>query len=148
MKTFKLIQIAVVTLVLSVLVGCSDQFTSPTSGGESISQSEDLLAVSAFSSQIVLKPYKSYVFDISNTGFRKITSIDINAQPDPGSDQMFLDCQNISVRSNPKYDQSLGCHSSGINVKSITVENLSSSFITMDVTLTGVRPNRSVYEKE
>ncbi len=150
MKTIKMFQIAAVTLVLSVLVGCGDQFTSPTSGGESNTQSntqsEDLLSLNSFYAQIRLKPHRSYVFNLANTGFKKITSIDIsNGSPDPETDKIFLDCQDIAVYGDSKDDLSINCHSSGFSASTIAIENLSSKIITLDVALSGVRDSKPIY---
>ncbi len=145
MKTFKLLQIAVVTLVLSVIVGCSDQFTAPTSGGESVSQSEDLLSLNSFNTQIRLRPYASYEFNVANTGLEKITAIDVSFGPDLETEQLFLDCENIAIYGALKH---LNCHGSGFNEKSITVKNLSSKSVTLNVALAGERKNNSALEKE
>lgn len=152
MKTIKMFQTAAVVLVLAVLtviVGCSDQMTSPTSSGEANSQYGDLLALNSFNTQITLKPHRSYTFNAANTGLKKITSIFVSAvSTEPDLDQMFLNCQDIVIQGDKKSEKSLDCSSNGLDTKSITITNRTSNFKTLDVLLAGVKVNRAVNEAE
>ncbi len=149
MKVIKLIQIAVVAAAVALLIGCSDQISSPTGSGESGLQSEDLLSANSFSTQISLKPQKSYTFSLSNTGLTKFNSINAEViSSEPGVDLLTSKCADIAIYSNPKLNNALSCQSGGFDVKQITVKNLSSRVIDVRVSLYGKRAKASNRDSE
>lgn len=152
MKTLNLVRTAVVILVLSILVGCSDQITSSgddvqTYGKRIYPKDTDygIPAKNVFRTEIRLKPHRSYKFNKSNMPFVKITSFDIVNIAVQGEDKFVPNCQDIKVYSNlPKYDGALGCSNKGLNLSELTIENTSSQFISLSVELDGVRAKKFV----
>ena len=140
MKTLKMFQIALVIIALSVLIGCSDQLMSPeissteSKGLETLYPGSVKLSGDKFTAEIELKPYGSYTFDYSNTGFVKIVSI--NAEIVTAKLPTFPECKNLIVYSSNS-DLKLRCNSSGFSVKEITVENATGETVRISVTLTG-----------
>lgn len=148
MKTIKIFQIAAVALALSVItviVGCSDQLTGPlASGRESNSKSEEMLALNSFHKQIKLKPNESYSFNVANTKLKKITSVDIRTGwSSKDFDVLALNCQDIAIYSSSRAN--LSCQSKSIDVREITVENVGSEDLALDVNLIGIYANNSAH---
>lgn len=153
MKTLNLIKTAVVILVISILIGCSDQITSSgnvetQSNGKKLAVSEtgfDLPVKNVYRVEIRLKPYRSYTFNKSNTPFVKFTAFDIVNIVSPDEDKLISDCQDIKVYSTSvKYDKLLGCHGKGLNLSDITIENTTSQFISLRVELDGVKAKQYI----
>ncbi len=149
MKNLEMFLTAAAISLVSILAGCSDQlispgetqtFNSPEKPGKEVVPTVGSLSVDRyFRTQLRLKPYGSFTFDASNTEFHVINSIDIeNLSQDSFTDQDKSECQDILV-----YDTSnnkvLSCHSKGLQVTQITVENTGSSMIDLDVVLTGLK---------
>lgn len=155
MNALKMFKAVLVILVLSILTGCSDQITSTayeTNGrggsekpllkvtGAEDSRQNVVPVIPTFRTYLKLKPHRSYTFNLSNTGFSKFTSIDIeNLTAKSEIDRVSNDCQNLAIYGEIKSDVTLSCHSHSFNFKQITVENLSSRMLELDVTLLGIR---------
>lgn len=143
MKTIKILQTGLVIIVLSILIGCSDQLMNPelsTNNNSSNSYSELSTVNSALISletQLDLKPNGSYTFDNSNTKFAKIKSID--AEIITVSLPAYIDCNNLFIYSKSSaLDVLINCKSNGLDLKDITIENTSDEAISLSVKLTGV----------
>lgn len=151
MKTIKLFQTAAVVLILSVVVGCSDQITSPSSGGKTNSMSEELLSANSYSAQLKLRPQGTITFTKANTHLKKITSInavavtveepglDLLSAEGSGLDLLSSECNKIAIYSYPKTDHLLNCQSQGLDLNQITVKNVSSGLIDLKISLYGER---------
>ena len=134
MKTFKMFQTAVILTVLSILVGCSEQSTAPLSSEYQIKSQSSEKIDNSFTIQIRLKPNRSYVFNIANTGLEKFYAIDIQ-----NSD---IDCKEIVVFGDSKYNYDLSCHNKKFESKNVTIQNIGSRMIDLTVTLTGIRAKK------
>ncbi len=150
MSNLKIFKTAIVIFVVSLLAGCSDQLTSPGSGNFESSNKTKQEAASTveksitkdqyFRIQIKLKPHRAYIFNVSNTNFYAINSIDVqNLSLDPNSDRYLNKCQDIIVYGSTTDDVLLNCHSTGLNLKEIVVENISSKMLDLNVTLGGLK---------
>jgi hypothetical protein len=144
MSNLKMFHAAIVIMVLSIFVGCSDNITSsgetgsPQKGeGVKASETEESLPViQSYRTQIRVKPHRTYKFDEISTGFDRFYSIDINnLSVNINTDKEVTECGDILVYSSQLSKGSLSCHSKGFEVKEITVENTGSSFLDLDVTL-------------
>lgn len=150
MKTIKMFQTVITIAVLSILAGCSDQFINPEinskdiAGNESVSNETGSSLDNRYTVQVKLKPYRSFTFNSSNTGLKKINAINAESFSGdyPGNTKSIngKNCQDISVYSNSLLqDNYIDCKSSGLDLKEITVENVSSKMVFVNVTLTGVK---------
>lgn len=144
MSNLKMFQAAIVIIVLSILVGCSDNITSsgetgsPKKGeGVNASETEESLPViQSYRTQIRVKPHRTYTFDQISTGFDRFYSIDINnLTVSTNTDKEISECGDILVYSSQLSKGSLSCHSKGFEVKEITVENTGSSFLDLNVSM-------------
>lgn len=157
MKAIRMFQIAVTALALSTFIGCSDSDNVTSSGAaddlpitkidKDASAAGDNVSVPIIPTHRVLiriKPYRTYVFDASNTGFRKITSIDISELSQNEADVNVRSCLDFAIYGDSENDAFINCHSNGFEYKKLTVENLTSKFLELDVSLTGVKVKRSV----
>lgn len=144
MNNLKIFRAVIVILFLSILSGCSDNITSSgetgsPQKGEGVITSvteESLPVIQTYRTQIRVKPHRTYTFDQISTGFDRFYSIDIsNLSVNINNDKEFSDCKDILVYSSNLSKASLGCHSSGFDVKEITVENTGSSFLDLNVTM-------------
>jgi hypothetical protein len=154
MKTLKMFQAVLVILVISILVGCSDQLTAPIdqannkSGGirtpvTSVSKTQEILPIYSYSTQIGLKQFRSYTFNVSNTGLAKFTGIDVeNLSIDPNEDKIALSCQDIAITGDTKSDVKISCHSRGFEARQLTIQNLSSHLLVLRVSLYGIKLNQ------
>ncbi|MDQ3194399.1 MAG: hypothetical protein M3P82_05300 [Bacteroidota bacterium] len=100
------------------------------------------IVISEFHSQIRLKPYRFNTFNYKNTGLVRITSINVkhvNHIQTEGVDDVV--CRNIIVYDNSSTNKktygSIGCQNSNVDLKEITIENTCSSFLDLDVVLSG-----------
>jgi ABC-type phosphate transport system substrate-binding protein len=155
MNASKMFKAALVILAISILVGCSDQLTSPqdslsnNSGGIGTtkfngSETQDRIAENAFSTTMKLKPGQSYTFNVSNTGLAKFTAIDVvDLSIKPNEDKYAQDCYGISVFGDTKDDIAVSCHSSGFEFKNLTVQNSSSGILGLRISLYGVKFKKS-----
>lgn len=155
MKTSKIYQAVVVVLAFSVLVGCRDQITSSGESESSIKENEkdvispadeNLVFNQAFNTQIKLKPFRSYTFNVSNAGFDQFNSIYIeNLSMDRHNDKFPSQCQNLFVYGNTFHECIiLGCDNKGFEAKEITIENLSSRMIDLKVSLGGIKKKAAI----
>lgn len=141
MNTLKSIIPATAMLILSVLTGCSDQLVST---GELSSNTDRQSAAiidksSVFHTVIRLKPSRSYRFNISNTGFVKINSINAeNLSLSPDEDKLVTECQDMAINSTDN-DLNLDCKSKGLDLREIEIVNTGSRMIDIDVKLTGTK---------
>ncbi len=148
MNALNFVRTAVVILVLAVLVGCSDQITSSgdsqtKSSGKKMYSSEteeNIPAKNVFRVQIGIKPYRSFKFDASNTPYAKFTALEVQRVFDVSADKVIGDCQDILIYStSSKEDKWLNCRARGFSLSDIVIQNTSSKFILLNVTLDGVR---------
>lgn len=146
MKTIKMFQIVFTITVLSIIVGCSDQFTNPEfssadiSGKETVNPVTENSADNRYTAQIKLKPYKSYTFDYSNTGLKEIYAINAENITRNFDSVNRNKCQDFIIYSKSSLnDLNLVCKSSGFNYIDITIENTSSKMIDVNVVLTGLK---------
>lgn len=148
MKTLKSIQTALLIPVITIFAGCTDQITSPgdtfmkTNNKEYKPEVDRHIIISEFHSQIRLKPYRFYTFNYKNTGLVRFTSINVNHVNNiqsEGLDDVL--CRNIIVYDNSSTNKetygSIGCQNSNLDLKEITIENTGSSFLDLDVVLSG-----------
>ncbi|HMS33872.1 MAG TPA: hypothetical protein PKC91_07285 [Ignavibacteria bacterium] len=144
MSSLKMFRAAIVIMVFSILVGCSDNITSsgetgsPQKGEGVISSvtEESLPVIQTYRTQIRVKPHRAYKFDEISTGFDRFYSIDINnLTVNTDTDKEISECGDILVYSSQLSKGSLSCHSKGFEVKEITVENTGSSFLDLNVTM-------------
>lgn len=143
MKTFKMLQTGLAITVLSVLIGCSDQLINPelsSTNNSSASFGESIKVkphIGTLESQLVLKPNDSFTFDIMNTGFTKINSID--AEIITVRVPVYRECSNLHIYSKSStLDMKINCFSTGLDLNDITIENTGEETITLSVKLTGV----------
>lgn len=157
MKTLKTFQTLFLMIILSILTGCSDQITSSGETGSS-EKGEEVISASSlpiklpvvptFRAQVRLKPFRTYTFDLFSTGFDRLYSIDIDNIPVKSEDKdLVFDCSKIAVYSLSN-GSLLDCHSSGIDVKEITVENKSSDFLDLEVSIRGVKQKKEIKQTE
>ncbi len=157
MKNLKIIRTLIVIFIALLLIGCSDQLTSsgesenfePTksTGKGYIPEVDMRLSIDKFFRiQIVLKPYRSYTFNASNTGFVEFNSINIKNLSLPlNIDPYTTECHNIFVYGNTLHECIvLGCDNKEFNVKEITIENLGSEMIDLNVSLGGVKKKYTI----
>ncbi len=160
MKTFKMLQIAAVIFGLSVLIGCGNSDEIISSGSPGISPGTDkrileteenvprpVPVIPTYRTQLKLKPNSSQTFEFSNTGFYKFTSIDVSSIG-PSADRTVQDCSNISIYGDSKNDQYISCHSGGFDFKKITIENTSSKDLELDVSIIGLKWNKTVKDSD
>ncbi|MEO8664764.1 MAG: hypothetical protein ABI462_04640 [Ignavibacteria bacterium] len=148
MKTLKLIP-AILILFVAVLAGCSDDITS--SGDNSLStynkghkpEVDKLTQVPLYHAQIRLKPHRSQTFNYYNTGLVKFNSINFKNLAPIQTAEVANDCRDMKVSSktpdNKKGYTEYDCKSSGLDLREITVENTSSTFMDLDVIISGER---------
>lgn len=156
MKTLNLVKTAFVILALSLIVGCSDQLTSsgdtaPQSNTKkkvSIHETEDGLPNKVvYRVRIRIKPGRSFTFSNANTPFTKFNYYEINNVVDPNLDKLVRDCENLEIYGIDRDKEfKLSCHEKGISVDQIIIQNTSSSFLDLDVTLDGTRKKINVAE--
>lgn len=149
MKNLKMFQMVFAIIAVSLLVGCSDQLTSPADS-ENIEYSnktkkevvptvESLSADRYLRVQIRLKPNRIYSFNELNTGFAEINAISIdNLSFDLPEDGDINECSNITVY-NTSDGYVLNCQSKGFKSKEIILVNTSSSLMDLDVVLAGIK---------
>ncbi len=153
MKTLKMLQAMFLVTILALLAGCSDQITS---SGEAASPEKvketaalttlppGLPVVPTFRAEVRLKPFRSYTFDVMTTGFDRLYSIDINnVTVDPNDDKNVSECEGIFVY-NKKEGLQLDCHSKGFELSEITVENTSSKFLDLVVSIRGIKQKKGI----
>jgi len=146
MKTSKLVRAIAVTAILTIFTGCSEDMLTPSdisyTKTENIESSVSI-PKKIFTQTLKLGPYETYSFDFSNTGFYKFNSI------------FVTDCAKLHKNyeiSGYDDDQAivLECDSRNINVASITIQNITSQTIEVEIYLTGsdkkikVRDNRDI----
>lgn len=136
MKALKMIQTAIAVIVISVLAGCSDQLISPTASNDTnnsveINSAGNQAANNVFHSKIGLKPYQSYSFDYLNTGFFTFNSIWVADKEVKSKLEIFgyLDDEVIVLNEESK----------GFFVRTISIQNVTSKALEIDVTLSGSR---------
>lgn len=154
MKTLKTIIGIAMFALIAILTGCSDQLISTNdygSTGEGHKNSPRYPVVEeigknvptnfVFRTQIRLKPNKSYMFDAGNTPFSKFTDYDVDIVVDQDVDRLSLDCKDLRITSNIQKDKQiiLGCHEKNVSCTDLTIQNLSSNFVDLNVVITGVR---------
>ncbi len=136
MKTIKMFQIAAVMLVLSFAAGCGDQLISPTESVTTENQSMELKSAASgneknvFSAKIRIKPNQSFSFNYSNTGYYEFNLFSItNCDGSPKAFEVigYSDDEQIL----------LSCSSSGFVATSISIQNLASDILELDVVLSG-----------
>lgn len=142
MNNLKSIITATAMLILSVLTGCSDQLVSTgelSSNTDSRQSAAIIDKSSVFHTVIRLKPSRSYRFNISNTGFVKINSINAeNLSISPDEDKLVTECQDMAINSTDN-DLNLDCKSKGLDLREIEIVNTGSRMIDIDVKLTGTK---------
>lgn len=142
MNNLKSIITATAMLILSVLTGCSDQLVSTgelSSNTDSRQSAAIIDKSSVFHTVIRLKPSRSYRFNISNTGFVKINSINAeNLSLSPDEDKLVTECQDMAINSTDN-DLNLDCKSKGLDLREIEIVNTGSRMIDIDVKLTGTK---------
>ncbi|MBK8552117.1 MAG: hypothetical protein IPL53_14070 [Ignavibacteria bacterium] len=145
MKNLKMLLAALSLTALSFLTGCSDQITST---GESmsgnmensgISQAERQIDRPLFKTQIRLKPFRSYTFNLSNTGLNLFNSVKAERIYSAADDDIFNDpCKDLRIIGSSNEKVELSCNSSSkLDLKEVTVVNTGSSMFDVDVVLTG-----------
>lgn len=142
MKTIKMLQTGLMIAVLTILIGCSDQFMNPDlssknnlSDGSGKSNTENS-ATNSLTTILDLKPNSSFTFDNTNTDFKKINSI--NAEIITVRLPAYQDCNNLifySKKSNS--DIEINCISKGLNLEDLTIENTGDDVIKVSLILTG-----------
>ncbi len=148
MKTLKSFLASLIVLVIAVYAGCNDQVTSsPDSDVSTYNKGhkpevDKQTGIPVFHTQIRLKPNRSYTFNYSNTGLIKFTSINIqNLYPGASAGLADQSCKDIKIYNKYNHDKKgyveLNCQSNKLDLKEITVENTSSSFLDLDVILFG-----------
>lgn len=142
MNNLKSIITATAMLILSVLTSCSDQLVSTgelSSNTDSRQSAAIIDKSSVFHTVIRLKPSRSYRFNISNTGFVKINSINAeNLSLSPDEDKLVTECQDMAINSTDN-DLNLDCKSKGLDLREIEIVNTGSRMIDIDVKLTGTK---------
>ena len=160
MRNLKMFQAALVLAVLSIVVGCSDQFTSPNQefvkssnkgkGSDLTHEKSSANVINPveadkhvnplYHTQISLKPGGVYKFELSNTGLNRFTSVDVSRVETASqkAEKIFDPCDGINVYSNSK--KSLSCHSKNFKEREIYVQNTSSIALDFDVLLFGTQP--------
>lgn len=150
MNAFKMFQIALVITVLTFMTGCSDQITS-SGNPESVSPaSHGVMSASTenrdkpvFKTQIRIKPNRSYTFRHDNTGFASINYIKVDLLNEI-NDSESGNCSNFQITGKNNFEKSqLSCESKGFNVNEISIQNLTNKFLDLEVTLDGVKGNKS-----
>lgn len=146
MKNLKMLLAALSLTALSFVTGCSDQITS--SGKQDFMPSDNEITLDAgrqidrpiFHTQIRLKPYRSYTFNLENTELNVFNSIKAqriyySTDSDVNNDL----CRDLRIfgRSNEKVE--LNCNSSKFDLKEVTVVNTGPSMFDVDVVLTGLK---------
>lgn len=136
MRALKMIQTAIAVIVISVLGGCSDQLLTPAASGDTtgsveINSAGNQTANNVFHSKIGLKPYQSYSFDYVNTGFFTFNSIWISGREAKSKLEIFgyLDDEVLVLNEESK----------GFFVRTISIQNITSQALEIDVTLSGSR---------
>lgn len=165
MNAIRMFQTAVTTLVIIILAGCSDSDNLTSSGAtgnlpktsskkdvstveENIPAPVPVPVIPTHRVSIRIKPYRTYVFDASNTGFKKITSVDIAELSQNESDINVRSCRDFAIYGDSKNDTFINCHSNGFQYSKIVIENLTSKFLELDVSLTGVREKKSILDSD
>lgn len=157
MRTIRMFQIAFAVLVLSIFIGCSDSDNLTSSGSDNlpvtkskkgVSELEDNIpspvpVIPTYRERIRIKPFRSYAFDVSNTGFKKITSVDIEQISSSEADANVQSCSDFAIHGDSEQDAFISCHSNGLQYKRIVIENLTSKFVELEVSLTGVKEKKS-----
>lgn len=153
MKTFKLLQTGIAALLIAVLIGCSDSIT--TSGFNekpdgSISNNETGSAqtlVSSYSSEIRLKPNQSITFEALHIGLNSIKSFSVDKVLDLQSTRKADLCQDLRITGfNMNSNRYLfSCREEKVDLTSLTIDNISSNFVTLNVQFTGVKSKGSIY---
>ncbi|MDQ3022724.1 MAG: hypothetical protein M3R36_19495 [Bacteroidota bacterium] len=152
MNTLKMFLSITLFFVLSILTGCNNSggpvSSSDFSANETINKGSTtvneglpiiLPVIPTYKEQIRLKPFRSYTFNFSNTKFLKITSVDINAIPSgPSPGIVTFDCRDLSIYGDNKNDVEITCHSRDLDASWLTIENLSSKMLNLDVSLLGI----------
>ena len=159
MKNLKMILSAMAILILSILTGCSDSITS--SGGEYVKSSnkgrapemQEQISRPLFQTRIRLKPNRSYTFNQSNTGLSIFNSIDVSRIYSNKINSENIDpCGSLVIyggdKELSKTVSALSCKSVNINVKEITIHNISSSMIDLEVILTGTKSVKNYNDEE
>ena len=159
MKNLKMILSAMAILILSILTGCSDSITS--SGGEYVKSSnkgrapemQEQISRPLFQTRIRLKPNRSYTFNQSNTGLSSFNSIDVGRIYSNKINSENIDpCGSLVIyggdKELSKTVSALNCKSVNINVKEITIHNISSAMIDLEVILTGTKSVKNYNDEE
>lgn len=146
MKNLKMLLAALSLTVLSFITGCSDQITS--SGKQDFAASDNEITLDAgrqidrplFRTQIRLKPFRSYTFNLANTGLNVFNSIKakriyFSSDSDVNNDL----CKDLRIVGSSNEKVELSCNSSKFDLKEVTVVNTSSSMFDVDVVLTGIK---------
>lgn len=164
MKTLKIIPALTVILIVSFVIGCSDQLISPPesenfkllkrSDKKYIPLADESLSTNqTFRAQIRLRPFASYTFNEANSGFVELNAIDIwIISIDPYNERRPSECQDIlvygkgttSVDGSTVDDGLLSCHSKGFSLKEIVVENTGVKTMDLDIQLVGVKKKISI----
>lgn len=150
MNAIRMFQIALVITVLSLMTGCSDQITSSGNSESVTSASHGVMSASTvnrdkpvFKTQIRIKPNRSYTFRHDNTGFTTLSYIKVeylNDITDSKSDK----CSNFQITGKNNFEKNqLSCESKGFNANEISILNLTNKFLDLEVTLDGVKGNKS-----
>lgn len=133
MKTIKSIITAIFVVAVIWAAGCgnnplstlSSDITNSNSAGTEYSKN-----LSSFNGNIKLAPGQTYVLNYQSTGLRLFNSI------------LISDCRepNISLEIVGYYDDEqiiLGCSNTGFQVYSISMRNISSRRLNLNVSITG-----------
>ena len=145
MNSLKIIRIALIIAVLSIVTGCSDQITSSgdresfnkDKGTDAQSIERGLPVIPTYKFQIILKGHSKFDLDKLSTGLDKLYSIDITKTSADG-DKLISDCNEILIY-NIYADMFLDCHSHGFDFSSLTIENTGSSYKTLDILVRGIK---------
>lgn len=150
MNAIRMFHIALVITVLSVLTGCSDQITSSGNTESVSSASHGVTSASTvhrdkpvFKSQIRLKPNRSYTFRYENSGFATINYIKVDYLNDI-TDSQTDKCSSFQITGKNNFEKNqLSCESKGFNANEISILNLTDKFLDLEVTLDGIKGNKS-----
>lgn len=133
MRTINLIITAILVVAVIWAAGCGNNSLSPVSSDITNNNSADTeysTNLSSFHGSIKLAPNQTYVLNYQSTGLRVFNSI------------LVSDCRepNTILEIVGYYDDEqiiLGCSNTGFQVYSISMRNISSRILNLNVSMTG-----------
>jgi len=149
MKTLKIV-ISVIAFSV-IAIGCSDQLTSPheiniSHGGNGQKpgsrkdhvdeMSKSISTNFVYGTQIRLRPHTSYTFASNNTPYVKFFLYDIEFAKEPDIVETSNDCLDLSISTSSQKDF-LSCHGKNLNLSDLTIENMSSRYVDLNVAISG-----------